>query len=444
VRLTTGDACHLSLRFVRPHRLDGGAALDAAAARSAVQRTARVWRRWVRGAVGHNGRRDPLLERSAIVLKGLSNRFAGSIAAAATTSLPETMGGRRNWDYRYCWVRDSSLAVRAMSALGYSEEAEAFAGFLQRSSAGHADELQIAYGVEGARRLGESQLDLEGYRGSRPVRVGNGAARQLQLDVLGELVLLAWRWHERGNSPDDDAWRFLVEVVERAASTWREPDHGIWEQRGPARHFVHSKAMCWAALDRGLALARDCMRTAPVRRWTRQRDALRREIERRGIDRRRGVLVRDFGSRRLDAAALLVPNTGLFAADDEVMVRTADAIRDELGEGGLLRRYSSSDGLPGREGCFLACSFWLAEVLALQGRQAEAEEVFDRAASTANDLGLFSEEYDPQREAMLGNFPQALTHLSHVLAGTAISQGRSAPAAETRAGRSAQRPVTGG
>jgi len=247
-----------------------------------------------------------------------------------------------------------------------------------------------------------------------------------------------------GNSPDDDAWRFLVEVVDRAAASWREPDHGIWEQRGPARHFVHSKAMCWAAIDRGLALARDCMRTAPERHWTRQRDALRRAIERQGIDRRRGVLVRDFGSRRLDAAALLVPNTGLLAADDDVMVRTADAIREELCEGGLLRRYSSSDGLPGREGCFLACSFWLAEVLAAQGRQAEAEEVFERAASTANDLGLFSEEYDPQREAMLGNFPQALTHLSHVLAGTAVTRGRSAPGAETRAGRSAQRPATGG
>jgi GH15 family glucan-1,4-alpha-glucosidase len=319
-------------------------------------------------------------------------------------------------------VRDSSFAVRSLAELGYDAEADGFRRFIERSAAGSADELQTAYGVGGERRLTELRLkSLEGYRGARPVRIGNAAIAQVQLDIYGELLDLAWRWHGRGRSPDDDYWRFLVDLVDAAAERWQEPDRGLWEVRGRPQHFVHSKVMCWAALDRGIGLARECSRRAPVRRWGKVRDEIRRTIESRGYDRRRGVFVRSFGSTGLDGALLLLPIVGFVPWDDERFVRTVDAIRQELDEGGLLVRYRRADGLPGREGAFLACSFWLAECLARQGRSAEAREVFDRAASTANDLGLFSEEYDPGRGGMLGNFPQGLTHLSHIAAAVALA-----------------------
>ena len=268
----------------------------------------------------------------------------------------------------------------------------------------------------------EVELDfLEGYRRSKPVRAGNDAYQQDQHDVYGELLALSWRWHQRGHSPDDDYWRFLVELVETAAGRWRKADPGIWEVRGRPLHFVHSKVMCWAALDYGIRLARECGRRAPTRRWTQARDQIRRAVETRGYDRRRGVFVRSFGSRAMDAAVLLLPNVGFVDYDDERMVRTADAVREDLSENGLIWRYREDDGLEGEEGAFLACSFWLAEVLARQGRPEEAREVYDRAVSTANDVGLFSEEFDPRRGEMLGNFPQALTHLSHIAAAVALA-----------------------
>jgi pentatricopeptide repeat protein len=311
--------------------------------------------------------------------------------------------------------------------LGRDDEADGFRRFVERSAAGHADELQIAYGVGGERRIGESELDdLDGYRGSRPVRVGNAAATQVQLDVYGHLVDLSWRWHQRGHSPDDDYWRFLVDLVEAAASRWGEPDRGMWEIRGRPQHFVHSKVMCWVALERGIALARECARRAPVRRWTKARDEIRRAVEADGFDRRRGVFVRAFGTRVMDAALLLVPSVGFVGYDDERMVRTTDAIRDELSDEGLLRRFRRPRKGAETEGVFLPCSFWLVECLVHQGRVEEAREVFDRAVSTGNDLGLFSEEFDPASGEMLGNFPQALTHLSHIAAAVALS-GAAAP-----------------
>jgi GH15 family glucan-1,4-alpha-glucosidase len=339
------------------------------------------------------------------------------------TSLPEVPGGERNWDYRYSWVRDSTLAARALAELGFDAEADDFRKFIQRSAAGHVDDLQIAYGVEGERRLGEQVLDhLQGYGGAQPVHVGNDAATQIQNDVLGELMLLAWRWHTRGHAPDDDMWRFLRDLADAAAERWDDPDSGIWELRDRPEHFVHSKVMCWAALDRALALADECMRRAPTVRWRKARDAARRAIERRGFDKRRGTFVRSFGSKQVDAALLLLPHAGFVSADDERMVGTVDAIREDLSEDGLLRRYRADDGLPGKEGVFLPASFWLAECLAGQGRREEAQGVFDTAAATANDLGLYSEEYDPASGSMLGNFPQALTHLSHIAAGAALRE----------------------
>ncbi|HYT30539.1 MAG TPA: glycoside hydrolase family 15 protein [Actinomycetota bacterium] len=421
--LRAGQRVHLSIQHVEPERLDEGHPRppDPSEQWRRLEETIGWWRAWsARGRV--DGSDGPAALRSALVLKGLTHAPTGAIAAAPTTSLPEAPGASRNWDYRYTWVRDSSFTVRSLAELGYDAEADGFRRFIERSAAGSADELQIAYGVGGERRLTELSLrTLEGYRGARPVRIGNAAVGQVQLDVYGELLDLAWRWHRRGRSPDDDYWRFLVELVNAAAERWQEPDRGLWEVRGRPQHFVHSKVMCWAALDRGIGLAKESSRRAPVRRWGQVRDEIRRAIESRGYERKRAVFVRAFGSTGLDGALLLLPIVGFVAWDDERFVRTVDAIREDLDEGGLLVRYRRADGLRGREGVFLACSFWLAECLARQGRLAEAREVFDRVASTANDLGLFSEEYDPARGEMLGNFPQGLTHLSHIAAAVALA-----------------------
>ena len=275
------------------------------------------------------------------------------------------------------------------------------------------------YGVGGERRLTEEELDLEGYRGAKPVRAGNAAAGQLQLDAYGELLELAWRWHRRGNSPDDDDWRFLRDLVDTATERWNEPDSGLWEMRGDQQHFVHSKVMCWAALDRGLRLAGECMRKAPERKWKKAREEIRAAVEKEGYDEERGIFVQAFGSKELDAALLLLPRVGFVEYEDERMIRTAQAIREELDDDGLLKRYRT-EGY--EEGAFLACSFWLAECFARQGFVEEAWEVFDRALACGNDLGLFSEEYDASAGEMLGNFPQGLTHLSHITAALALAR----------------------
>ncbi|HEX4804825.1 MAG TPA: glycoside hydrolase family 15 protein [Conexibacter sp.] len=384
--------------------------------------TIAFWRAWADG-IRVEGPDAPGAVRSALVLKALGNVRTGAIAAAATTSLPEARRGGRTWDYRYTWVRDSVFAARALGELALDAEADAFRRFIQRSSAGHADELRIAYGVGGERRLVETEVpELEGWEGIGPVRVGNQAAKQEQHDVYGELVNLTWRWHKRGHSPDDDLWRFVRNLVDAAAERWRQPDRGIWEWRGGPRHFTHSKVMCWSALERGIQLAQECDRTAPLRRWRQARDEVRAAIERHGYDRGRGVFTQVFDRGELDAALLLLPVAGFVDWDDERMVRTADAIREQLGERGLIRRYAVRDGLKGREGAFLACSFWLSECLARQGRAEDARAVFDAALAAGNDLGLFSEELDVRRRAMMGNFPQALTHLAHISAVLALGE----------------------
>ncbi len=363
--------------------------------------------------------------RSAITVRGLMNDLTGAIAAAATTSLPEIPGGSSNWDYRYSWIRDSSFSVRSLAEIGFEEEAERYRRFVERSSAGSAEELQLVYGVGGERRLTELSLDyLEGYRGASPVHIGNAVAEQLQLDVFGELLELAWRWHQRGNSPDDDYWRFLVSLVNRTCKLWEEPDHGLWEERGEPRHYVHSKVMCWAACDRGIRLAEECMRRAPVKEWEKTREDIRQAIEGKGYDEERGTFTRTFGSKELDAALLLLPRARFVDYADERMVRTTDAIREELGDRGLVKRYRSEE-----EGAFITCSFWLAECLARQGRIEDAQEVFDRALATGNDLGLFSEMYDTESDELLGNFPQSLTHLSHISAAVTLAEHQGATAA---------------
>jgi GH15 family glucan-1,4-alpha-glucosidase len=356
-----------------------------------------------------------------VVLEGLTNARTGAVTAAATTSLPESVGGTRNWDYRYAWIRDSQFSVRSLAELGFEAEADRFRRFVERSTGGSADAIQVLYGLGGERRISEVRLDhLEGYRCSTPVRVGNAASTQLQLDVYGYLLDLAWRWHQRGHSPDDDYWRFLKGLVDAVTRLWDQPDRGIWESRGEPQHYVHSKVMCWAALERGIRLAHECERQAPIERWQTCRDEVRRAIESKGYDQRRGIFVRAFGDTALDAALLLLPSCDFLPYDDPRMVRTADAICEHLDEDGLLRRYRGDDGLDGEDAPFVACTFWLVECLAHQGRVVEARAAFARAIATANDLGLFSEEYDPADHALLGNFPQALTHLAHISAALAL------------------------
>src|SRR3954447_11355839 len=387
----------------------------------ALDDTIAFWENWVAHLTVSTDDQAEMV-RSAMALKALIHDRTGALVAAPTSSLPEVEGGERNFDYRYSWIRDSTLAARSLGDLGCDREADAFRRFIERSAAGNAEDLQIMYGVGGERRQDELDLDLEGYGGSKPVRIGNEASKQVQLDILGQLVEQSWRWYERGQEPDDDYWRFIVDLANAAAERWNEPDRGIWEWRAGPKHFTHSKVLCWVALDRALALAKECMRKAPEQRWRAARDEIREAIERRGYEKRRGVFVQVFDERALDAALLRLPMVGFIDYDDERMVRTADAIREDLDADGLIYRHRSKDGLKGKEGAFLPASFWLAEVLAHQSRLDEAQEVFDRAVATANGLGLFSEEYDPRKQRMLGNFPQALTHLSHIEASLALEK----------------------
>jgi len=420
-----GQRLRLSILWRKPEDLDEGLVQtpEVNELDRRLEETIDWWQWWAK-----RGRISTVypdyVRRSAVVLKGLTNAPSGAIAAAATTSLPEAPGGSRNWDYRYSWIRDSCFTVRSLAEVGYIKEADGFRRFIERSAAGSAEQLQILYGIGGERRLQELEIeDLEGYRGAKPVRVGNAARGQVQMDVYGELLDLSWRWHSRGYSPDDDYWEFRVELVEQAFCCWRQPDRGIWEMRGTPRHFVQSKVMCWAALDRGIKLAEDLNRKALVAAWREARDEIRRTVEEKGYHRERGAFVQAFDHPVMDASLLLLPTVEFIGYDDKRMIRTVDLIRSELGEGELIRRYpSGDDGMDGKEGAFLACSFWLVECLARQGRLAEAWEVFECALSTGNDLLLFSEEYDTEANEMLGNFPQGLTHLSLITAAVALAE----------------------
>jgi GH15 family glucan-1,4-alpha-glucosidase len=417
--VTPGERRHLSILYRKPEELDEGlvSAPEIEELDHRLDETRDWWHTWVsRGKI--DTPYAAYARRSAIVLKGLTNAPTGAIAAAPTTSLPEVQAGERNWDYRFTWIRDSTFTVQSLGKLGYVKEADGFRRFVERTAAGSADEIQILFGVGGERRLKEIEIEeLAGYGGARPVRVGNAAENQIQLDVYGELLELAMRWYEWGNEPDDDYWEFLVELVNTAEARWPDPDHGIWEMRGKPRHFVHSKAMCWVALDRGIKLAEALDRDGPVGQWKKARQELLEAIEEKGYDRDRGIFVQAFDRPEMDASLLLLPIMGFVEHMDDRMIRTTDAVQQELAEDGLLRRYAPMDDeMRGEEGVFLAASFWLSECLARQGRLKEAHRVFKQAASTGNDLLLFSEEYDPEVRKMLGNFPQGLTHLSLITA----------------------------
>lgn len=421
--VAAGERISLLIRFAPPEQIDGIASLwlgGAPDTSAAFERTAAWWTDWARN-IRHPSGPDEQTLRSALVLKSLNFERTGAIVAAPTTSLPESAGGERNWDYRFSWVRDSVFTVRALHELGCAREADRFLQFIQRSAAGSAAELQIMYGVDGKRRLMEVELDwLAGYRDSRPVRIGNRASEQTQLDIYGEIMELAWEWHDKGRDIDEQYWNFLSDVVNTACEKWQERDHGIWEFRGEPRHFVLSKAMCWNAIDRGIQLSQERRLHAPIEHWIETRDRIGNRIAHEGYDEKRGIFVQAFDYEYLDAALLLLPRTGFVAYDDRRMVRTVDAICAGLDRGGLLDRYDSPDGLPGDEGSFVPCTFWLARCLAYQGRQELAWKYYERALGCANDIGLFAEEFDVENQQMLGNFPQALTHVSQITARLAL------------------------
>ncbi|MFD9409868.1 glycoside hydrolase family 15 protein [Streptomyces sp. NPDC059989] len=388
------------------------------------------WRDWT-AKCQYEGPYREAVTRSLITLKALTYAPTGGIAAAATTSLPEEIGGVRNWDYRYCWLRDSTLTLGALLSTGFLDEALAWRSWLLRAVAGDPADLQIMYGIAGERRIPESELPwLRGYASSAPVRVGNAAVDQLQLDVYGEVLDSLHLARAAGIPSEYHAWRIQLALLDFLEQNWRRPDEGLWEVRGPRRHFVHSKVMAWVAADRAVrTLERDPLLPGDVERWRTMRDEVHRDVCEKGYDAERGTFTQYYGSRELDAATLLIPRVGFLPSDDPRVVGTVDAVREELGRSGLVRRYStegpSVDGLPGDEGAFLACSFWLADALWLTGRRKEARDLFERLLSVCNDVGLLAEEYDPVAGRQLGNFPQAFSHVG--LVNTALTLAREEP-----------------
>ena len=398
-------------------------------AEQALVDTESFWREWVTDCV-HVGRfREPLV-RSLVTLKALTYAPTGGIVAAATTSLPEALGGVRNWDYRYCWLRDATLTLLALVRAGYEDEARAWRDWLLRAIAGRPGEVQIMYGIAGERRLTELELEwLDGYEGSRPVRIGNAASCQLQLDVYGEVADALYHARQAGIGASPDAWALNKKLLEWLEDGWRQPDEGIWEVRGPRRHFVHSKVMAWVAFDRAVRSVEEYEREGPVDRWRQLRDEIHADVCREGFSEKLGAFTQSYGLDRLDASLLMIPLVGFLPADDERVVGTVAAIERELVEDGLVARYRADeentgvDGLPPGEATFLPCSFWLAQVYALQGRLDEAETLFERLLGLRNDLGLLSEEYDVEAGRLVGNFPQAFTHLTLVDAALTLDEG---------------------
>ncbi|HTZ71227.1 MAG TPA: glycoside hydrolase family 15 protein, partial [Acetobacteraceae bacterium] len=362
--------------------------------------------------------------------------------AAPTTSLPEQLGGVRNWDYRFCWLRDATLTVIALMGCGYFEEAQAWRDWLHRSIAGNAEEVQIMYGVAGERYLFEHELPwLPGYQDAKPVRIGNEAATQLQLDIYGEVMDALHHARAGGLAHPESAWDVQLHLTEHLEKIWREPDDGIWEVRGGRKHFTHSKIMAWVAVDRMVRDARQYGLEAPTERWCALRDAMHREICKHGFNPSRNAFTQCYGGEELDASLLLIPVVGFLPAGDPRVLGTVEAVAGELVQGGLVQRYkteSGADGLPPGEGVFLPCSFWLADNYAEQGRMGEAEALFERLLALRNDVGLLAEEYDPRAKRQTGNFPQAFSHLALVNTAIGLHDGTSSE----RRGAGAEPPGT--
>ncbi|MEV0556014.1 MULTISPECIES: glycoside hydrolase family 15 protein [unclassified Streptomyces] len=409
----------------------------------ALRRTEEYWKQWLR-PFSYDGTYRDAVVRSLITLKALTYEPTGGIVAAPTTSLPEEPGGVRNWDYRYCWLRDAGMTLEALLRSGFTAEAQAWRGWLERAVAGRPNDIQIMYGIGGERRLTEWTADwLAGYENSRPVRIGNGAAAQQQLDVPGELMETLALTLRCGLRPERHLLSLQQTLLDHLEEVWTRPDQGLWETRGEPRHHVHSKVMCWVAFDRAVRLAEEHGRPGPVAHWREVRDRIHREVCERGFDPARATFTQSYGSRALDAALLLIPGTGFLPPDDPRVIGTVAAVERELAtDDGLVSRYSTGpggaggtggaeapDGLTGGEGAFLACSFWLADALLLTGREDDARRLFERLLLLRNDLGLLAEEYDPLARRQLGNFPQAFTHVplirvAYELDGHATHHGR--------------------
>jgi GH15 family glucan-1,4-alpha-glucosidase len=397
------------------------AKVDAAAA---LRDTERLWTGWLRGCT-YRGPYDEAVRRSLLTLKALTYAPTGALIAAPTTSLPEQLGGPRNWDYRYTWLRDAAFTLRALLTAGYEDEAIAWRDWLLRAVAGDPADLQIMYTVDGTRRIPEWRADwLRGYENSRPVRVGNAAYAQVQLDVYGEVLDCLHQGRQAGLHHDEDAWELQRALMDYLEGHWRDADHGLWEVRGPRRDFVHSKVLAWVAADRMVRAVEEEGHSGPTGRWKALREEIHREVCERGYDPGRNTFTQFFGSRGLDAALLLIPRLGFLHPSDHRVGGTVEAVRQELVRDGLVLRHrydlDNLDELAGGEGTFLACSFWLADALILLGRPGEARELFERLLGLRNDVGLLAEEYDTARGRQVGNFPQAYSHVAVINTASAL------------------------
>ena len=414
-----------------PSHLAPPEAIDSTAALADCEK---FWRDWA-AAIKCDGPYADAIKRSLITLKGLIYAPSGGMIAAPTTSLPEHAGGERNWDYRYCWIRDSTLTLLALMNAGVYDEAAAWRDWLQRAVAGNPADMQIMYGVMGERRLMEWEVDwLPGYLDSRPVRIGNAAHRQFQLDVYGELMDTFEQARKGGLAANESGWELQLALIEHVGGTWREPDEGIWETRGPPRHFIYSKVMAWVAFDRAIKSVERHGLPGPVDDWRATRAEIHAEVCSRGFDRERNTFRAAYGDTLLDASLLLLAQVGFIDCHDPRYLGTVAAIERELLVGGFVKRYNtaeSDDGLRPGEGAFLACSFWLADAYASIGREHDAEKLFERLLSLRNDLGLLAEEYDTENSRLIGNFPQAFSHVG--LINTAFNLTRAHRPADQRA-----------
>jgi len=416
---------------------------EALCAFAALAETEKAWGTWA-AAYRPAGKYAQETLRSLITLKALTYRPTGGIVAAPTTSLPESPGGTRNWDYRYCWLRDATFTLLALMNCGFAGEAEAWRTWLQHAVAGNPAQVQIMYGLAGERRLDEWEIpSLAGYQGARPVRIGNAAAKQLQIDIFGEVMDALFQSGARGQAPQVTEWNLQLKLLEHLETIWRKPDQGLWEVRGGPRHFTHSKVMAWVALDRAIKSVENFQVEGPLERWCKLRDDIHAEVCERAYDAKLGAFVQSYGARELDASALLIPLVGFLPPSDPRVRSTLEAIRRHLMVDGLVHRYdtrSSKDGLPAGEGAFLACSFWFADNLVLLGQRQEAQDLFEHLLGVRNDVGLMSEEYDPVAKRMLGNFPQAFSHVA--LINTAYNLAKPEKPAEQRSGaRPAPQPA---
>ena len=414
--LSEGQQIPFALTYFPSH----GEVARPVAAQFAIEETKRWWQEWADLSNFEPHEWRDAVVRSLITLKALTYAPTGGIIAAATTSLPESLGGERNWDYRYCWLRDATLTLSSLMAAGYREEAAEWRDWLLRAVAGDPSELQIMYGAAGERNLKEEVISwLPGYEDSAPVRVGNAAAGQYQLDVYGEVLGALHEARRTGLEPAGPAWDLELTLMDFIESGWRRPDDGIWEVRGPRRHFTHSKVMAWVAVDAVIHDVEDYGLEGPVKKWRSLRQKIHAEVCEKGFDAERNTFTQYYGSQELDASVLMIPIVGFLPPKDSRVVGTVEAIRQHLTTDGFVSRYDSEkseqvDGLSGREGAFLACSFWMADDLHLIGKHDEAVELFERLLSLRNDLGLLAEEYDPIAKRLVGNFPQAFSHVSLV------------------------------